>query len=284
MATTKKTVKTDATDKKSNATKKTATTQKKTVKKEVESTGVVDEFLNENMGKVVTETPKPEKKKATAKKKTEVEVKESEPVKDEFKKKAATKKKNPTSKAKKVEEEKIKDAEAQINEVMKEMVTPAEESEGIVTNYADTEVSDDYYGNVEPIKPEESEKTPEEKWNDLGLTNEMQEEIKEVVKEIDNKEVDKLKNPIAVKTITEPLQDRYASHRPKRTYYEVINVEYPPKPDEEEIKEEVKNSEKNNKTIEDTNKEINNLRVNLEEKKPANKFTLVNWSMGVSYD
>ena len=65
MATTKKTVKSDATDK-----KKTTASKKTTVKKEVESTGVVDEFLNENIGKVVTETPKPEKKPITKKKPT----------------------------------------------------------------------------------------------------------------------------------------------------------------------------------------------------------------------
>lgn len=67
MATTKKTVKSDATDKKKTATsKKTTNTKKKTtVKKEVESTGVVDEFLNENIGKVVTEAPKPEAETAT---------------------------------------------------------------------------------------------------------------------------------------------------------------------------------------------------------------------------
>lgn len=76
MATTKKTVKNDTAEKKkSTTTKKTTTAKKKTAakKKEVESTGVVDEFLNENIGKVVTETetPKPEEKKTATTQKTD---------------------------------------------------------------------------------------------------------------------------------------------------------------------------------------------------------------------
>lgn len=94
MATTKKTVKNDTADKKkSTTTKKKATTAKKktNVKKEVESTGVVDEFLNENIGKVVTETeaPKPEKKTTT----------------------------------KKTDENKLIDAEAELNEILSQQIT-----------------------------------------------------------------------------------------------------------------------------------------------------------------
>lgn len=93
MATTKKTVKNDTTDKKkSTTTKKKTTAKKKTnVKKEVESTGVVDEFLNENIGKVVTETeaPKPEKKTTT----------------------------------KKTDENKLIDAEAELNEILSQQIT-----------------------------------------------------------------------------------------------------------------------------------------------------------------
>ena len=94
MATTKKTVKNDTADKKkSTTTKKKATIAKKktNVKKEVESTGVVDEFLNENIGKVVTETesPKPEKKTTT----------------------------------KKTDENKLIDAEAELNEILSQQIT-----------------------------------------------------------------------------------------------------------------------------------------------------------------
>lgn len=95
MATTKKTVKNDTADKKKSTTtkKKTTTAKKKTnVKKEAESTGVVDEFLNENIGKVVTETeaPKPEKKTTTTKK---------------------------------TDENKLIDAEAELNEILSQQIT-----------------------------------------------------------------------------------------------------------------------------------------------------------------
>lgn len=96
MATTKKTVKNDTAEKKkSTTTKKTTTAKKKTAtkKKEVESTGVVDEFLNENIGKVVTETeaPKPEKEK--------------------------------TATTQKTDENKLIDAEAELNEILSQQIT-----------------------------------------------------------------------------------------------------------------------------------------------------------------
>ena len=94
MATAKKTAKSDVTDKKSNTTKKTTTTKKKATakKKKVESTGVVDEFLNENIGKVATETetPKPEKKTTTTEK---------------------------------TDENKLIDAEAELNEILSQQIT-----------------------------------------------------------------------------------------------------------------------------------------------------------------
>ena len=94
MATTKKTVKKDdTTDKKKSTTaKKKTTTKKKTnVKKEVEGTGVVDEFLNENIGKVVTETEAPKAEKKTTTKKTD--------------------------------ENKLIDAEAELNEILSQQIT-----------------------------------------------------------------------------------------------------------------------------------------------------------------
>lgn len=145
MATTKKTVKSDATDKKKTATsKKTTTTKKKTtVKKEVESTGVVDEFLNENVGKVVTETPKPEKKTET--------------------------KKKPTPKAQKTDENKLIDAEAELNEILSQQITEeniraAEEIEKTISDQEDVN----------------------KKWEELGLTNELQVDIQKAVSELYN--------------------------------------------------------------------------------------------------
>lgn len=143
MATTKKTVKSDATDKKKTATsKKTTTTKKKTtVKKEVESTGVVDEFLNENVGKVVTETPKPEKKETT--------------------------KKKPTPKAKKTDENKLIDAEAELNEILSQQIT--EENIKAMDEYEKT-ISDQEDVN--------------KKWEELGLTNELQADIQKAVSDL----------------------------------------------------------------------------------------------------
>lgn len=72
MATTKKTVKKgDATDKKKTTTSKNTTTAKKKtgVKKDVENTGVVDEFLNTVVGTTITEE-EAEKQTELKKKKT----------------------------------------------------------------------------------------------------------------------------------------------------------------------------------------------------------------------
>ena len=146
MATTKKTVKTDATDKKSNATKKTATTKKKTTtkKKEVESTGVVDEFLNENIGKVVTETetPKPEKKKVTSKKKTTT---------------------------KKTDENKLIDAEAELNEILSQQIT---EENTRVAHAIEKSINE--------------QKELNEKLDELGLTTDLQVNIQKTVPELYN--------------------------------------------------------------------------------------------------
>ena len=157
MATTKKTVKSDATDKKKTATsKKTTTTKKKTtVKKEVESTGVVDEFLNENIGKVVTETPKPEKK--------------------------ATTKKKPTPKAKKTDENKLIDAEAELNEILSQQIT---EENIRVADEIEKAISEQKELVVKPT--DDDVKTPEEKWKELGLTSELQADIQKTVSELYN--------------------------------------------------------------------------------------------------
>lgn len=159
MATTKKTVKSDATNKKKTATsKKTTTTKKKTtVKKEVESTGVVDEFLNENIGKVVTETetPKPEKKVTT--------------------------KKKPTPKAKKTDENKLIDAEAELNEILSQQIT---EENIRVADGIEKAISEQKELAVKPT--DDDVKAPEEKRKELGLTNELQADIQKTVSELYN--------------------------------------------------------------------------------------------------
>lgn len=211
MATTKKTVKTDATDKKSNATKKTTTTKKKTAtkKKEVESTGVVDEFLNENIGKVVTETetPKPEKKKTTNKKKT-------------------------TTKTKKTDENKLINAEAEVSEILNQQIT----EENI-------RVGDE----IEKTISEQEEL--KKKWNELGLTADLQVNIQKTASELYNTD-----------TTIETVEEK---DNPK-------NVVYPPIKEEPQEKEQTQN--------------FNDLRVNLEQKNEPQRFVYVNTSMGVKYD
>ena len=214
MATTKKTVKTDVTDKKSNATKKNTTTKKKTTakKKEIESTGVVDEFLNENIGKVVTETetPKPEKKKTTSKKKTTI----------------------------KTDENKLIDAETELNEILSQQIT--EEN---------VRVADE----IEKTISEQEEL--KKKWNDLGLTADLQVNIQKTVSELYNTD-----------TTIETVEEK---DNPK-------NMVYPPIKGKSENKEEPQEKEQT--------QNINDLRVNLEQKNEPQRFTYVNSFMGVKYD
>lgn len=249
MATTKKIVKKDdATDKKKSTTaKKKATTAKKktNVKKEVESTGVVDEFLNENIGKVVTETetPKPEKKKVTSKEKA-----------------TATKK---------TDENKLIDAEAELNEILSQQITEenirvADEIEKAINKQKELNkkldklaLAEDLQeppqdiatkceivdasGEIEAVKPTDDDvKVPEEKWKELGLTEETLNNINEITDKI--AENDETKEP--------------------------NNAVYPPiaEPTEKE-----------------TPITVDDLRVNLEAK-PQQRFTYVNTSMGVKYD
>ena len=221
MATTKKTVKSDATDKKKTATsKKTTTTKKKTtVKKEVESTGVVDEFLNENIGKVVTETPKPEKK--------------------------ATTKKKPTPKAKKTDENKLIDAEAELNGILSQQIT---EENIRVADEIEKSISKQKELVVKPT--DDDVKAPEEKWKELGLTNELQADIQKTVSELYNTD-----------TTIEVVDEK---DKPK-------DVVYPPIVDNIEPQEKQKTP-----TVDD-------LKVDLQTK-PQQNFTYVNISMGVKYD
>lgn len=221
MATTKKTVKSDATDKKKTATsKKTTTTKKKTtVKKEVESTGVVDEFLNENVGKVVTETPKPEKKETT--------------------------KKKPTPKAKKNDENKLIDAEAELNEILSQQIT---EENIRVADEIEKAISEQKELVVKPT--DDDVKAPEEKWKELGLTNELQADIQKTVSELYNTD-----------TTIEVVDE---NDKPK-------DVVYPPIVDNIEPQEKQKTP-----TVDD-------LKVDLQTK-PQQNFTYVNISMGVKYD
>ena len=211
MATTKKTVKTDVTNKKSNATKKNTTTKKK----EVESTGVVDEFLNENIGKVVTETetPKPEKKKNTSKKKT-------------------------TAKTKKIDENKLIDAEAELNEILSQQIT---EENARAADEIEKTISE--------------QKELKKKWNELGLTADLQVNIQKTVSELYNTDT-------TIETVEEKDNPKIMA--------------YPPIKGKNENKEEPQEKGQT--------QNINDLRVNLEQKNEPQRFVYVNTSMGVKYD
>lgn len=163
MATTKKTVKTD--NKKT--TSKKTTPKKTATKKKKEETGVVDEFLNENIGGVIT-TP---------------EVDENE-IKEEFAKQSE----DGVLSLEKTPEETIDEMESELSEILDKQIT--EENIG---------------ATEESLKKYEQLK---EKWNELGLTDDMQEDIKEVVSNLNNNEketVDDLRVNLEVKTETRPF-------------------------------------------------------------------------------
>ena len=148
----------------------------------------MDEFLNENVGKVVTETPKPEKK-ATTKKKPTPKAKKPEVVKE-------------------TNEKKVDDVENTISD-----------QEGV-----------------------------NKKWEELGLTNELQADIQKAVSDLGEQPQDT------------PEED----NKPK-------NVVYPPIVEKKEVPEKEKTP-----TVDD-------LKVNLQAK-PQQRFRYVNTSMGVKYD
>lgn len=281
MATSKKTAKTDTTEKK--------TTTKKT-KKKVESTGVVDEFLDTVVGETFTDEPKKEDnaKKTTKKKKTEKETldefaQQSEngtlSLPKEEKKKKTTSKKKTTPKTKKTDENKLIDAEAELNEILSQQITEenirvADEIEKAISEQKElNEKLDklglaegsqeppqyiatkceivDLSGEIEVVKPTDDDvKTPEEKWKELGLTSEMQDDIKNVVSEM----LDETKNVVYPK-----VEEKKA----------------------EVGKEEVEKEEPNKPIL-----NVENLRVDFSKQNNAQptKITYVTTSMGVSYD
>lgn len=257
MATTKKAENKD--DVKKTTAKKPAAKKKTTVKKEVESTGVVDEFLSNAIGETITKEeaekqPEPKKKKTSAKKKTETVDK---------KKKTTTKK----------------------NDV--------KQNDEIVTEPGVTDVS-----SIE--LPEEIERP----WEKLGLGEDVQEEIKEIVDNMYNQqESDISNNPDDVRS------EKYANEvntlvkkwddtditvnnnekgeiakvpvEKQNGFYNPRHDVYPPIGDENEKTEEKKPEEKKETSTPVT---VESLRVKFEDQKTENNFTFVTTSMGVRYD
>jgi hypothetical protein len=256
MATTKKTEKKD--DVKKTTAKKPAAKKKTTVKKEVESTGVVDEFLSNAIGETITKEeaekqPEPKKKKTTTKKKTETVEK---------KKKTTTKK----------------------NDV--------KQNDEIVT----------YPGLTTEKYLVDEEFT--EKWEKLGLGEDVQEEIKEIVDNVHNQqESDMPNNPDdagsekyanEVNTLVKKWDDTdiMVNNNEKgeiakvpvekqNGFYKPRHDVYPPITNENEKTEEKKPEEKKETSTPVT---VESLRVKFEDQKTENNFTFVTTSMGVRYD
>ena len=255
---------------KKNTTKKT--TAKKTTKKPVESTGVVDEFLNENIGKVVKETPKTEPKKKAAPKKKENKPTETDGVIFA-----------PYTLAETIE---IVNSENEID-----------------SKYANQEVNPEYYSefNIESVneaaKVISEEKTPEEKWKDLGLDSEAQEDIKDVVDNIlDENGIDKEVFESAVKAeatkigvsfdeIKQPKEEekdgKHIIEISDEDYQEIAKMMLQ---DAEELIEGKDDKEEKKDNIE--NIKIGQKLEPKKEDKPVNplSITFVSSAMGVSYD
>ena len=181
MATAKKTVKSDATNKKGDAAKKSSASKKST-KKKVDTTGVVDEFLDAVVGETFTEEPKKEDnaKKTTKKKKTEKETldefaQQSEngtlSLPKEDKKKKTTTKKKTTPKTKKTDEIKLIDAEAELNEILSQQITEenirvADEIEKAISEQKELKKKGEKLGLAE-----DSQEPPQDIVTDPGLTD-----------------------------------------------------------------------------------------------------------------
>ncbi len=277
MATTKKTENKDnikkTTAKKPDAKKKT------TAKKEVESTGVVDEFLSNAIGETITKEeaekqPEPKKKKTSAKKKTETVEK----------KKKTTAKKN----------------DAKQND---EIVT----NPGLTIDEEKEKSYDEKYKEIEELNEELAEN-----WEKLGLGKDVQEEITEIVDNMYNQqESDTPNNPDDVRsenyanevnTLVKKWDDTNitvnnnekgeiakAPVEKQNRFYNPRHDVYPPITEVNKKTEEKKPEEKSVMTYTTTKETsapvtVESLRVKFEDQKAENNFTFVTTSMGVRYD
>ena len=249
MATTKKTEKKD--DVKKTTAKKPAAKKKTTVKKEVESTGVVDEFLSNAIGETITKEeaekqPEPKKKKTTTKK----------------------------------------------NDV--------KQNDEIVT----------YPGLTTEKYLVDEEFT--EKWEKLGLGEDVQEEIKEIVDNVHNQQESNTPNNSddvrsenyanEVNTLVKKWDDTNitvnnnekgeiakAPVEKQNRFYNPRHDVYPPITEVNKKTEEKKPEEKSVMTYTTTKETsapvtVESLRVKFEDQKTENNFTFVTTSMGVRYD
>lgn len=239
MATAKKTVKSDATNKKGDAAKKSSASKKST-KKKLDTTGVVDEFLDAVVGETFTEEPKKEDnaKKTTKKKKTEKETldefaQQSEngtlSLPKEEKKKKTTSKKKTTPKTKKTDENKLIDAEAELNEILSQQIT----EENI-------RVADEIEKAISEQLAEDSQEPPQDIVTDPGLTDvlstELPDKIERPLEVIEEETVDTfteaevesedgVNNPSIVGNLNGgTISERYVDKKVNQDYFTKFNT------------------------------------------------------------
>lgn len=169
MATTKKTVKNDTTDKKkSTTTKKKTTAKKKTnAKKEVESTGVVDEFLNTVVGETITME---EAEKHSESKK--IDEQDTDMPSTEL-----------------TDENRLIDAEAELNEILSQQIT---EENIRVADAIEKSINE--------------QKELNERLETLGLTEESLSNIKVITDKIDENAETKEPHNVVYPPIAEPTE------------------------------------------------------------------------------
>lgn len=258
MATTKKTENKD--NVKKTTAKKPATKKKTTTKKEVESTGVVDEFLSNAIGGTITKEeaekqPEPKKKRTSTKKKKTTAKKNDAKQNDEI----------VTDPGLTIEEEtvdtftEVKEAQEEITEIvdnmynhldwvrkkiLKDLPRNGKNQESNILNNPDDVRSEKHVNEVNTLA---------KKWDDTDIT-------------VNNNE----KSEIAKVPVEK-----------QNGFYNPIHVVYPPITNENEKIEEKKPEEKNETSTPVT---VESLRVKFEDQKTENNFTFVTTSMGVKYD
>lgn len=265
MATAKKTVKSDATNKKGDAAKKSSASKKST-KKKVDTTGVVDEFLDAVVGETFTEEPKKEDnaKKTTKKKKTEKETldefaQQSEngtlSLPKEDKKKKTTSKKKTTPKTKKTDEIKLIDAEAELNEILSQRITEenirvADEIEKAISEQEDSQEPPQDIVTDPGLTDVLSTELPDKIERPLGV---IEEETVDTFTEAEAESEDGVNNPSIVGNLNgDPISERYVDKKVNQDYFTKFNTTHKnrvnsltKKWDDDEKQETVNTREKN---------------------------------------
>ncbi len=273
MATTKKTENKD--DVKKTTAKKPAAKKKTTAKKEVESTGVVDEFLSNAIGETITKEeaekqPEPKKKKTSTKKKTDTVEK----------KKKTTAKKNDvkqndeivTNPGLTIDEEK----EKSYDEKYKEIAELNEKLDilGLGNVYmldSNEDVQEEVMESADNVYNQQESDTPNHP--DDVRSEQYVNEVNTLVKKWDDTDIT-VNNNEKGEIAKVPVEKQNGFYNPRHDTY-------PPITNENEKTEEKKPEEKKETSTPVT---VESLRVKFEDQKTENNFTFVTTSMGVKYD